>query len=133
MGTELDPKSRITRGEVPDLTFSKQTVAESASDSISDDMKFIEDRVQKLYSMNDDENKLTSKIALNMVDEVSKALRRVEEYKILTERDLNKSTMKISEVQEVLREFLMTGKIKKPAKTEEQEVIEEVDDLINSL
>lgn len=135
--TILDPEARITRGEVPDLTFSKQTVAESANESVKDDMKFISDRLQKLYSDDSDQNKLTPRIAMNTVEELGKAIRRVEEYKILCERDLKDASGKIEEVQHVIKEYLLTGKITKKEATAEEKVVAEaeaeVDDLLADL
>lgn len=131
--TALDPEARITRGEVPDLTFSKQTVAESADDSIQEEMKFIDTRIHELYSSNKDENKLTSKIVMNMVGELSKSVRRVEEYKLLCERDLGKASGKIEEVQELVKAFLTTGKIPEKVVTTAQILESEVDEELAEL
>jgi len=135
--TTLDPTARITRGEVPDLTFSKQTVADSANEAVQSDMKFISDRLQKLYSDDSDQNRLTPRIAMNTVEELAKAVRRVDEYKILCERDLKTATGKIEEVQQVIKEYLLTGKITKKEATAEEKVVAEaeaeVDDLLIDL
>jgi hypothetical protein len=131
--TKLDPEARITRGEVPDLTFSKQTVAESANESIRDDMQLINDKLNKLYSNNDEENKLTQRIAMNTVEELSQAIRRVEEYKVLCERDLRDASGKIEEVQQVIKEFLLTGKITKKEATVEEAAEAEADATIAEL
>jgi len=131
--TKLDPEARITRGEVPDLTFSKQTVAESANESIRDDMQLINDKLNKLYSNNDEENKLTQRIAMNTVEELAQAIRRVEEYKILCQRDLKDAVGKIEEVQAVVKEFLLTGKITKKQATVEQQIETAVDEELAEL
>lgn len=125
--TKLDPEARITRGEVPDLTFSKQTVADAANESIQDDMKLIEEKLHKLYSSNPEENKLTNRIAMNTVEELAQSIRRVEEYKILCERDLKNATGKIEEVQGIVKSFLLTGKIPEKKATVEQQIETAVD------
>jgi len=131
--TKLDPEARITRGEVPDLTFSKQTVADAANESIQDDMKLIEEKLNKLYSSNPDENKLTNRIAMNTVEELAQAIRRVEEYKILCERDLKNATGKIEEVQGIVKSFLLTGKIPEKKATVEQQIETAVDEELAEL
>ncbi len=131
--TKLDPEARITRGEVPDLTFSKQTVADSANESIQDDMKMIEEKLQKLYSSDPDDNKLTNRIAMNTVTELAQTIRRVEEYKILCERDLRGATSKIEEVQQIVKTFLLTGKIPEKKATVEQQIETAVDEELAEL
>lgn len=131
--TKLDPEARITRGEVPDLTFSKQTVADAANESIQDDMKLIEEKLNKLYSSNPDENKLTNRIAMNTVTELAQTIRRVEEYKILCERDLRGATSKIEEVQQIVKTFLLTGKIPEKKATVEQQIETAVDEELAEL
>lgn len=130
---KLDPEARITRGEVPDLTFSKQTVADSANESIQDDMKLIEEKLTKLYSSDSSENKLTNRIAMNTVEELAQSIRRVEEYKILCERDLRGATGKIEEVQQVVKAFLLTGKIPEKKVSVEQKVDADVDAELSEL
>ena len=125
--TILDPQSRITRGEVPDLTFSKQTVAESADESIADDMTLLDQKMDKLYSMNPEENKLTQKIMMNIVGEIGQTIRRLEEFKILSERNLGKAASKIEKAQAKVKEFLLTGKITKTEATVEETIEAAVD------
>lgn len=131
--TKLDPEARITRGEVPDLTFSKQTVADAANESIQDEMKLIEEKLHKLYSSNPDENKLTNRIAMNTVEELAQSIRRVEEYKILCERDLKNATGKIEEVQGIVKSFLLTGKIPEKKTSVEQQIETAVDEELAEL
>lgn len=131
--TKLDPGARITRGEVPDLTFSKQTVAESADESIAEEMKLLDEKMYKLYSSTKEENKLTTKIVMNIIGDISKSIRRVEEYKLLCERDLGKATSKITNAQQIVTSFLTTGTIPDKVVTLQEQIETEVEDELAEL
>jgi hypothetical protein len=127
----LDPEAVINRGEVPDLTFSKQNVAESAEDSIVRDMKDVQEKLNDLYEKKE---KLTARTINNTLESLSKSTRRIQEYTILSERNLGNAFKQVQEVQAMLKEYQISGKLpEKPKETIEESTKDEVKSLIDEL
>lgn len=128
MVTALDAGSRVKLGEVPNLSHSKQAVAMAVTEEVGKEVKLVKENLAKLYSAGD----LDNKDIVNIITKLSKQIRIVEEYQILTERTMDDSMKIIQEVQELSKEFLLTGKIVKPI-IEETKIDDEVADILADL